>query len=125
MGISQWLISLTVIAFGTSVPELATSIIALVKRESDISIGNLIGSNIFNICGILGITAILTELISGAPLTVSDPRLLNYDIWWMLGISSVTLLFMISHREIRRTEGVLLLTLYIVYIVSITLNWTG
>jgi cation:H+ antiporter len=122
MGISDAVISLTVIAFGTSVPELATSIIALTKREADISIGNLIGSNIFNIWGILGVTAIVTELSSGVPLTVVNPRLLNYDIWWMLGISFVTLLFMLSHREIRRSEGVLLLALYIVYILSIALN---
>ena len=123
MGISDAVISVTVIAFGTSVPELTTSIIALGKRESDISIGNLIGSNIFNIFGILGITAIVTELTSGIPLVVSDPRLLNYDIWWMLGISFITLVFMLSHREIRRSEGVVLLALYLVYILSITLNW--
>ncbi|MBL4578177.1 MAG: calcium/sodium antiporter [Flavobacteriales bacterium] len=116
MGISEAVISLTVIAFGTSVPELATSIIALVKKESDISIGNLIGSNIFNILGILGITALFTE-ISGF-----DPRLLNYDIWWMLGISFIVLVFMISHQQIRRGEGIAMLALYFVYIATIALN---
>ena len=119
MGISQRLISLTVIAFGTSVPELATSIIALVKRESDISIGNLIGSNIFNILGILGVTAIFTEVIHGYSLAMSDPNLF-YDLWWMIGISCVTLIFMVSQKRIRRMEGIVLLALYIVYIVWIT-----
>ncbi|PCH86381.1 MAG: hypothetical protein COB88_08025 [Flavobacteriales bacterium] len=116
MGISEAVISLTVIAFGTSVPELATSIIALVKKESDISIGNLIGSNIFNILGILGITALFTE-ISGF-----DPRILNYDIWVMLGISFITVVFMISHQQVRRSEGIVLVALYVGYIVSIAFN---
>ncbi|MBL4656824.1 MAG: calcium/sodium antiporter [Flavobacteriales bacterium] len=116
MGISEAVISLTVIAFGTSVPELATSIIALVKKESDISIGNLIGSNIFNILGILGITALVTDI------TGFDSRLLSYDVWWMLGISFITLIFMISNMKIHRWEGFVLLTLYIVYIASVALK---
>ncbi|MBL4754277.1 MAG: calcium/sodium antiporter [Flavobacteriales bacterium] len=116
MGISEAVISLTVIAFGTSVPELATSIIALAKKESDISIGNLIGSNIFNILGILGITAMFTE-ISGF-----DPRILNYDIWVMLGISFIIVLFMISHQQIRRSEGIILVALYVGYIVTIAFD---
>ena len=119
MGISERLISLTVIAFGTSVPELATSIIALVKRESDISIGNLIGSNIFNILGILGVTAIFKEVIGQPPLTMHDPDLF-YDIWWMIGISFVALIFMKSQKRIKHWEGMVLLALYIVYILWIT-----
>ena len=119
MGISERLISLTVIAFGTSVPELATSIIALVKRQSDISIGNLIGSNIFNILGILGVTAIFTEVINKHPLTFSDPDLF-YDLWWMIGISFVALIFMKSQKRIKHWEGMVLLALYIVYILWIT-----
>ena len=119
MGISERLISLTVIAFATSVPELATSIIALVKRESDISIGNLIGSNIFNILGILGVTAIVTELSTGMPLTMDDPNLFN-DMWWMIGIGLVTFIFMKSQKRIKHWEGMVLLALYIVYILWIT-----
>ena len=117
MGISEAVISLTVIAFGTSVPELATSIIALVKKESDISIGNLIGSNIFNILGILGITSIFTVIKD------FDDRLITYDIWWMIGISFITLVFMISHQQIRRGEGIFLVGLYVLYILSIALEW--
>lgn len=116
MGISEAVISLTVIAFGTSVPELATSIIAMVKRESDISIGNLIGSNIFNILGILGVTALFTDI------TGFDPRLINYDIWWMLGISFITLVFMVSNMKIHRWEGFVLLLLYITYIATVALK---
>jgi len=116
MGISEAVISLTVIAFGTSVPELATSIIALVKKQSDISIGNLIGSNIFNILGILGITALFTDIKD------FDPRLLDYDIWWMLGISFIALIFMVSHQQVRRSEGIVLLGLYVTYIATIVLK---
>ena len=119
MGISERLISLTVIAFGTSVPELATSIIALLKRESDISIGNLIGSNIFNILGILGVTAIFTEVINKHPLTFSDPDLF-YDIWWMIGIGLAAFIFMKSQKRIKHWEGMVLLALYVVYILWIT-----
>jgi len=91
----------------------------LLKRESDISIGNLIGSNIFNILGILGVTAIFTEVIGQPPLTMHDPDLF-YDIWWMIGISFVTLIFMVSKKRIRRSEGIVLVSLYIVYILWIT-----
>ena len=119
MGISERLISLTVIAFGTSVPELATSIIALLKRESDISIGNLIGSNIFNILGILGVTAIFKEVIGQPPLTMYDTNLI-YDIWWMIGIGLAAFIFMKSQKRIKHWEGMVLLALYIVYILWIT-----
>jgi len=114
LGISERIISLTVIAFGTSVPELATSIIAIVRKQSDISIGNLIGSNIFNLFGILGITSMLTDI------TVDD-RILSSDIFWMLGISLLVLPFMISRLQVRRIEGIVLLLIYFVYIGYLTM----
>jgi len=111
-GISERIIALTIVAFGTSVPELATSIIAAMKRQIDISIGNLIGSNIFNILGILGVTAILKEL----PI---NEHTLNFDIFWMLGIAAFIFPFMLLRKRLGRLEGTILLIAYIVYIVII------
>lgn len=114
MGISERIISLTVIAFGTSVPELTTSLVATFKKQSDISIGNLIGSNIFNILGIIGVTALVTDI----PVNEST---LSFDIFWMLGISILVLPFMISKFQVRRIEGIILLALYFAYLAFLTL----
>lgn len=80
-GVSERIIGITVVSVGTSIPELAASIIAIIKKEKAISLGNLIGSNIFNIMAVLGITSLIT------PIEVMDQRLLSNDIFWMLGIS--------------------------------------
>ena len=117
-GVSERVIGLTVIAFGTSVPELTTSLVAAFKKESDISIGNLIGSNIFNILGIIGVTALVTDI----PVLEAT---LDFDVYWMLGISVLVLPFMISRHQVqvqvRRIEGVILLALYITYIAFLTI----
>lgn len=107
--ISEYIIGVTILAFGTSIPELATSVIAAFKKESDIAIGNLIGSNIFNILSVVGITSIIT------PLRLKE-SVLNYDVYWMLGITLVIFPMMYFTREIRRWMGVVLFTAYGCYI---------
>lgn len=111
LGISEGVIGLTVVAIGTSVPELAASIIAAVKGEKAISLGNLLGSNIFNIGSVLGLTAIIK------PLKV-NPIILERDIYWMLGIAFVLLpLSLIPVKfKISRYKGMLLFVAYIVFI---------
>jgi len=108
-GISERVIGLTVVAIGTSMPELVTSLVAAFRKQMDISIGNLIGSNIFNLLSILGITAIVKEI------PVND-MLLSFDVYWLLAISGLILPLMLFRRTITRIEGAFLLTFYIVYI---------
>lgn len=110
-GISERIIGLTILAFGTSVPELATSIIAALKKQMDISVGNIIGSNIFNILSVLGFTSIIK------PINV-NPAILEFDILFMIGIAVLLFLTMLplSNGRIRRFEGFLLLSFYITYV---------
>lgn len=112
MGISERVIAVTMIAVGTSVPELAASVIAALKKEKALSLGNLIGSNIFNIASVLGITAIIQ------PIVVKSQEVLTNDIWWMLGFAAVLipLAFIPKKFEIGRIKGLLLLGAYCVFI---------
>jgi cation:H+ antiporter len=112
MGVEEGVIAITMIAIGTSVPELAASVIAALKKEKAISLGNLIGSNIFNIGSVLGITAMITEI------PVVEPQLLARDIFWMLGFAFVLypLAFIPKKFGIERYEGVLLFLSYILFI---------
>ena len=112
IGVSEGVIGVTVIAIGTSVPELAASVIAVAKKEKAISLGNLIGSNIFNIGSVLGITAMVK------PIPVTEPKILSNDIFWMLAIAIVLLplVFMPKKLEISRYKGLLLLLAYIIFI---------
>jgi len=111
LGISEGVIGLTVVAIGTSVPELAASIIAAIKGEKAISLGNLIGSNIFNIGSVLGLTAIIH------PLKV-NPKILESDIYWMLGIAFILLplSFLPVKYKISRYKGLMLFIAYILFI---------
>lgn len=111
IGISERVISISVIAFGTSIPELATSMIAAFKKEMDISIGNIIGSNIFNILGVLGIASLIT------PIPISD-MIVKSDMLWMLGISFLLLLFILPLKggKLTRMKGITLFVIYCVYI---------
>lgn len=111
-GVSERIIAVTIVSVGTSVPELAASLIAVIKREKAISLGNLIGSNIFNILAVLGITAIIT------PITVQDNRLLTNDIYWMLGISFLILPLVFLPKGLRLgwRDGIVLLLSYLVFI---------
>ncbi|MBR9855332.1 MAG: calcium/sodium antiporter [Algicola sp.] len=111
-GVSDRVIGITIVSVGTSIPELAASVIAVIKQEKAISLGNLIGSNIFNLLAVLGITAIIT------PITVMDEGLLSSDIFWMLGISFLIfpLVFFPKGLRLGWRDGIILLTFYAVFI---------
>ncbi|WP_088324120.1 calcium/sodium antiporter [Polaribacter tangerinus] len=111
-GVSERVIGVTVVSIGTSIPELAASIIAVLKKEKAISLGNLIGSNVFNILAVLGITSIIT------PVAVKDMELLTNDIFWMLGVSFLLLplVFMPKKMRLNWKSGILLLTLYVTFV---------
>jgi cation:H+ antiporter len=109
LGISDYIISVTVVAFGTSLPELITSAMAAFKRHADLSIGNLIGSNIFNILGILGITSLFADL----PIT---NQVFTIDMWWVIGLSAILFPLMITGKKIGKWEGLALVLLYVVYV---------
>lgn len=108
-GWSERVIGLTVVAAGTSMPELATSIVAARRRQPDIALANVIGSNIFNVLGILGVVALVT------PQAV-HPRIVQVDMWWMVGTSFVLFPLMRTGFRIVRWEGALLLAAYGVYV---------
>ena len=114
-GVSERIISVSIISFGTSVPEFAASIIAALKKEKDLSIGNLIGSNIFNVFAVLGITSMIH------PIRVIDKGLINSDLWWMFGAALILypLMFFFHKRHIGRIEGSILFIFYITYIYSL------
>ena len=107
-GVTERVIAVTVVSVGTSIPELAASLIAIIKKEKAISLGNLVGSNIFNILAVLGITSIIT------PIPVVDERLLSNDIFWMLGISFLILplVFIPNGLRLNWKDGIILLTCY-------------
>jgi cation:H+ antiporter len=111
-GVTERVIAVTVVSIGTSIPELTASIIAVIKKEKAISLGNLIGSNIFNIFAVLGITSIIT------PISITDERLLTNDIFWMLGISFILLplVFLKEKLSLGWKEGLFLIVAYCVFI---------
>ncbi|MCW1952720.1 MAG: calcium/sodium antiporter [Flavobacteriia bacterium] len=111
-GVSERIIGITIVSVGTSVPELAASIIAVMKKEKAISLGNLLGSNILNIFAVLGITAMIT------PIRAIDPALLSSDIYWMLGFAFLILplVFVPSKMRLGWRDGILLLGAYAVFL---------
>jgi cation:H+ antiporter len=115
--VSERVIAITVVSVGTSVPELAASLVAVAKRENAISIGNLLGSNLFNILAVLGITSLIH------PLTVVDNSLLDFDIYVMIGIAAllIPLVFSPKKMEIYWRDGLILLVVYIAFIAT-TIN---
>jgi cation:H+ antiporter len=114
IGVSEAVISVTVIAIGTSIPELATSVIAIAKNEKGISIGNLIGSNIFNIGSVLGLTSIIK------PILITDSSILDRDILWMLIFAFLVLIISLLpvKNNISKIKGFLLIFLYSIFILS-------
>ena len=116
-GMDPRIIAVTVVAFGTSVPELVTSMVAAFKKETDISIGNLIGSNIFNIMAVVGVTATVE------PLEV-EVETLNFDMWWVVGIALALVPIMFLGKKIGRFKGLLLLASYVTYVVIIIMYGT-
>ncbi|MCV6629040.1 MAG: calcium/sodium antiporter [Flavobacteriaceae bacterium] len=115
LGVSESIIGLTVVSIGTSIPELAASIIAVLKKEKAISLGNLLGSNVFNILAVLGITSMII------PLEVNDDRLMQVDIYWMLGIAFMVFPLVFIPRGLRLgwRDGILLLAAYVTFIYSV------
>lgn len=114
IGVSDRIIAVTMVAVGTSVPELAASVIAALKQEKSISIGNLIGSNIFNIGSVLGITAIVS------PITVDSPQILSSDILWMIGFAILLILITLipKKNEISKYKGLLIFISYVVFVAT-------
>lgn len=112
IGVSEAVIGVSLIAVGTSVPELAASVIAAAKQEKAISLGNLIGSNIFNIASVLGLTAIIK------PIPVTEPLILTRDIFWMLGFAFILipLVFIGKKFEINRFKGFCLVLAYGIFV---------
>lgn len=112
LGVSDAVIAATVIAIGTSVPELAASVIAAVKKEKALSLGNLIGSNIFNIGSVLGLTSIVKTI------EVTDANILSRDIYWMLAFAAILipLIFIPKRLNISRYKGLLLVVGYGLFI---------
>jgi cation:H+ antiporter len=111
IGLSERVISATMIAVGTSIPELTTSVIAAVRRETDISIGNIMGSNVFNIGFVLGVTAM------AKPMKV-NPLVLDFDIFWMAGVAVLLPVMILLPRRaiISKWKGLAMLLLYLVYL---------
>jgi cation:H+ antiporter len=111
-GVSDTVIGLTLVAIGTSLPELATTVMAAIRRHSDVALGNVIGSNMFNLLGIIGIAALV------GPIPV-DPALLRFDIWVMLAASLVLVPFVFLRWSMGRVVGVIFTALYVAYLLMV------
>jgi cation:H+ antiporter len=107
--VSETIIGLTIVAIGTSLPELITSVVAAIRRESGIALGNVLGSNIQNIFGILGVTAVVK------PIEV-PAEIMNFDIWVMTGATVAMLIFAVTDRRFSRPEGFACLLAFAAYI---------
>lgn len=111
LGVSETIIGLTIIAVGTSLPELATSVVAAVRRQNDIALGNIVGSNIWNILFIVGVTTTFVD--------IDVPKqLIIYDVWVMCFVTALFLLFIWGAKKIDRKSGILLILVYVLYIIS-------
>jgi cation:H+ antiporter len=117
LGVSDLVIGLTIVAAGTSMPEVATSITAAIKGERDIAVGNVVGSNTFNILGCLG----LSGIVSGDLGLVIAPSLLSFDIWVMIAVALACLPVFVTGREIARWEGGVFLAYYAAYVAYLIL----
>ena len=115
LGVSERIVSVSIVSLGTSIPELSASIIAIINKEKAISLGNLIGSNIFNILAVMGITSMIH------PVEIQDAGLLSNDIWWMFGISFLILplVFFPRGSKLGWIDGLILLTLYSIFILPL------
>jgi cation:H+ antiporter len=111
-GMSDAAIGLTVVALGTSLPELAATAMAALRRESAIAVGNVIGSNIFNLLAIMGVTALV------APIPVS-PAVLRVDLWMMLAASLVVVPFVVMRVSIGRLAGFAFVGVYVAYVAMV------
>ena len=117
LGVSDLVIGLTIVAAGTSMPEVATSVMAAIKGERDIAVGNVVGSNTFNILGCLG----LSGLVAGSAGLAVPASVLNFDIWVMLAVALACLPVFLTGREIARWEGAVFLAYYAAYVAYLIL----
>ncbi|UEM21557.1 calcium/sodium antiporter [Skermanella mucosa] len=108
-GLSEAVIGLTLVAVGTSLPELVTSVMAAIRKHTDVAFGNIMGSNIFNILGIAGVTAVVT------PISI-PPEIAGFDIWVMLATALLLVAFAVTGWRVNRWEGVALLGCYAAYL---------
>lgn len=113
-GVSETVIGLTIVAVGTSLPELVVSVLAALRRHSDVALGNVVGSNIFNLLGILGATAVFRPI----PVPTEIAR---FDIWIMLAATSLLVLFATTRSQVERWEGGVLLISYAAYLAFLLL----
>lgn len=114
-GVSQSVIGLTVVAVGTSLPELIACIIAVIRKHEDVALGNVVGSNIYNLCGILGLTALIHPIEVPAEIAA-------FDIWVMLGVTALLIVQLRSGWRLTRIEGALLVALYAGYTAFLALR---
>ena len=108
-GISETVIGLTLVAIGTSLPELATTVMSALRKQADVALGNVIGSNFFNLLGIIGVASLVT------PISV-DPQFLRFDLWVMLGASLLLIPFVFLKQDLTRMWGFVLTGLYLAYV---------
>lgn len=110
--VSDEVIGLTLVALGTSLPELATTVMAALRKQADVAFGNVIGSNMFNLLGIIGVSSLVGQL----PV---DKDLMDFDIWVMLGVSILLGLFVLKRIDITRVWGIVLSVLYVLYVLAV------
>ncbi|MEP2781937.1 MAG: calcium/sodium antiporter [Pseudoruegeria sp.] len=113
-GVPETVIGLTLVAIGTSLPELATTVMAALRKQADVALGNVIGSNMFNLLAIIGVAGLV------GPLPV-DPELLRFDLWVMLGATVLLVPFVFFKRDITRGWGIALTAGYVAYILTVLL----
>ncbi|MCR8549452.1 calcium/sodium antiporter [Salipiger sp. P9] len=111
-GVPDTVIGLTLVALGTSLPELATTVMAAIRRQADVALGNVIGSNLFNLLAIIGVAALIK------PMPV-DPEFLHFDLWVMLGATLLLLPFVFWGRDLGRVWGAVLSLLYLGYVAAV------
>ncbi|MEQ5787305.1 calcium/sodium antiporter [Erythrobacter sp. NFXS35] len=114
-GVSESVIGLTVVAIGTSLPELIACVIAVIRKHGDVALGNVVGSNIYNLCGILGLTAVIQPIEVPAEIA-------RFDIWVLLGITALLIVQLRSGWRLSRIEGALLVALYAGYTMLLALR---
>lgn len=117
MGVSDLVIALTIVAAGTSMPEVATSITAAIKGERDIAVGNVVGSNTFNVLGCMG----LASLVSGQTGLVVPQAAINFDLWVMVAVALACVPVFMTGRVIARWEGAVFLAYYVAYVTYLVL----
>lgn len=121
LGVSELVIALSIVALGTSLPELATSVVAAFRGESDIALGNVVGSNIFNFLFVMGAVVVVGIFTMGEAIAVNN-QVVSYDLWWMSAVTVGIWFFMRTGFVLSRTEGAVLLLIYVGYVISLFLR---